>query len=198
MPRDAVKNRATVNRNLFQYLGPQLFRLTIFHLDKLWRDPGLQRKPPQNPPAERVDGLDFQAPRCLQRAGKQRSRQSQLVRTQIDLAQRLQLRPQFRIRFHRPCAQTAEKTVLHLRCCRFRIRQTQDFLWWTTGQQQPRHAVGQYPRFARAGIRRNPSRVNGNRRLNLRRRGVFGCVHSIASASNSAPSCHSPNLERWS
>ena len=116
MPRNVGHQRGVFALgHLVDDLGPQQIGGAVFDLGELRADLCLQREAAQKGRAERVDGLDFQPARCLNRAGEKGAGIAQLLGRQRSLhaeigqgiAQRFVLQ-------HRPFAQTFEQTVLHL------------------------------------------------------------------------------------
>ena len=96
---------------------------------------------------------------------------------------------------HRPAAKAPEQAVLHLGCGRLGIGQAQNALRLYPVQQQPRHPVGQDTGLARPGIRRQPGRGSGVRRLHL----PFACgvaPHPTSSGLGLSVMSHSPNRAR--
>ena len=174
----------------------------VVQLGELRRHARLKRKTAQQGGAKAVDGLNAQAARRFNGAGKQLTRLGQRAGGMAALI------PQFGkgcvqigVRFHRPFAQTAEQAVLHLGRCGFGVGQAQYVLRLHPGQQKPRHTVGQHTGLARTGVGRKPGGGGGGRGLNLPFRGVVAHHCDTSGATVSAPTvsgkarsdiCHSP------
>jgi hypothetical protein len=136
-------------------------------------------------PARRFNGAGKQTPRLQQRVRADRAIYAKLGQrgAQADLVQ------------HGPAAQTAEQAVLHLGRGGLGIGQAQDALRLCAVQQQPRHPVCQDTGLARPGIRRQPGRGSGVRRLHL----PFACgvaPHPTSPWLGLSVMSHSPNRAR--
>ena len=136
-------------RHLVEQLAAQQFRCAILDLGELRTDACFQWKPAQERGAERVDCLDLEPARCLDRAGKERTRLTQVaIGHRAGVAQFRQRGTQRIIIQHRPFAQTLEQAVLHLGGGGLGVGQAQDVLWLHAVQQQARHTVRQHARLS--------------------------------------------------
>ena len=77
------QNRFSAQRHLLNAITAQLQSGAIVHFLKVWADPSLKRKPPQQCGAKRVNGLNFQPTRGFNRAGKQGAGVAQLIGCQL-------------------------------------------------------------------------------------------------------------------
>ena len=112
--------------HIIEQIGDQPGLHALVDLGEAGADARLEREAAQNRGAEGMDGLDLEAARCLDRAGKKRTRAPQPVGVDRILADLLQRRAQLGVRHHRPCAQALEQAVLHLHRGGLGIGQAQD------------------------------------------------------------------------
>ena len=165
----------------------------LVDLDEGGRHSGLQRKTPQDRGAEGVDRLEPQTARGLDCACEERARMIEVERPRHPEVR--QSAPQGEVVEHRPFAEAREEAVLHLGRGGLGVGQAQHVLRVHALQQQPRHAVRQDARLARAGIGREPRRGARVGCLSLAEGGV---VHPTSSGAAVSLSSHSPKRARWS
>ena len=177
-------------------LGDRRRRRVIHHLES-GRNSGLQREATQKLFAERVDGLDFQAPGGLQGASKQRAGLGEFRRIEGPILQPGEAQRQLGIRQHRPFAQQFEQAALHLRGGGFGVGDAKDGLGADPCQQQPRHPVDQGLGLARSGVGGDKGRQGGiggdPLAVGWRGHDIWGHV-----ASSSPLVDHSNTRARWS
>ena len=179
-------------------LSTERFGGHIFHLAKLRADASLKREAAQNTCAERVDRLDFQTTRSLNRAGEKLARAFQPRRINRPLGPKLhQVATQIVVAHHRPSAEAFEQAVLHLGGGGFGIGQTKNVLRLNTIKQKPRHTVRQHAGFSRTRVRRQPRGIARIRGIDLPLGGVVA-DHVRSSGTASLLVSHSPNRARWS
>ena len=191
-PRQVRDGRIAGLGHFLQNPGAQGAGAAVVQFREPHRHAGLQRKAPQKRRAEAVDRLHLQPAGRLDRAGEKTPRLGQIGGA--PLAKRGQFGAQSGFGQHRPFPQPRQQAVLHLGRGGLGIGQAQDAFGRRAGQQQPRHAVGQHPRLARPGIRRQPCGPQRVRRRDL----VAGRVihdrppsaarrHRLAPIRHSAP-----------
>ena len=170
---DGIRRRAL--GHIIEQIGDQPGLHTLIDLGEAGADARLKREAAQNRGTEGMDGLDLEAARRLDRAGKKRARAPQPVGVDRILADLLQRRAQLGVRHHRPFAQALEQAVLHLHRGGLGIGQAQDAFGADPLQQKPRDAVGQHAGLARPGIGRKPDRGGGGCGVDL---GAACLVHA--------------------
>ncbi len=169
-------------------IGDQLARgLLVEHAERR-RHAGLERKARQHVLAERVQRLDLQPARRLERLCEQSPGPAQIVRR---CTNRFDVRGEFRIGQHRPASELIEQPPLHFGRCRLGIGQAKNLLGLGPCEQQTRHAIGERVRFSSTGIGRHPggaARIGG---------GMAG-VDAHSPLSSQPLSDHSRTRARWS
>ena len=145
-------------QNLRPRFGKQFARRLVVQHAEGRRHARFQRKAREQPFAEGVDGLDFQAAWRFQRARKQAAGFAQAFLVGRGAADILDGFGERRIVQHRPAAELFEQTSLHLRGGGLRVGEAKDFRGRRIRQQQARHAVGERVRLSRAGIGGDPCR----------------------------------------
>ncbi len=117
----------------------------------------LEREAAQEPLAERVDRLDLEAARRLERAREQRPRPPQALRSWARRigVERRERAGERRVRRHGPVAQRLEEARLHLVGRRLGVGEAEHPIGRRAGEQQAHHAIDQHARFARARIGRD-------------------------------------------
>ncbi len=123
---------------------------------------GLERKLLQQPRAQRVNGLHFQASRRLQRAGEQFTRrlsQACIGMWNPGFADR---RIKCGIVERDPMAECGKHALRHVGGSGFGEGDAEDLLRGHVAEQQPDHPLHEHMGFARSGIRRNE---RGRRRI---------------------------------
>ena len=201
--RHAVHDAGLLLGQPVHHLLAQQRRAPFVHLDEGRRHPCLQREAAEQRRAKCVDRLDLQPARRLDRTREKPACPCKGVVADAAFQPKFGQRgPQRALLQHRPFAQPLEQPVLHLAGRRLGVGQAQDALRLDPFQQEPRHPVGQHPRLARPGIRRQPCRGAGVGSLNLP---LAGGVPAHASSSRptgcrsaGALRSHSPNRARWS
>ncbi len=191
-----AEDRALRRGDRVERPGAQRLRLAFLEHLEARRDVRLEREAPQQQVAERMDRLDLEPSRRLQRPGEERARPvERLGRDLAGLPEVRQGGAQRRVVEHRPGPERPEEPVLHLRRGGARVGQAEDLARLGASQQEARHPVGQHPGLAGAGVGRDPARLARSRR---RRLGLGDGAHARSSPTGASASDHSPYRERWS
>ena len=196
--RGQIKGRVGARLGRQRHVGAQpgqhFVRAPVLGDLETRRNPGLEREPPQQRVAKRVDGLNLQPARCLERTREQ----PPCLREKFRLGNRVGLTRQFgqtlgkrRVVQHRPLTQQQEQPRLHLGSSCLGIGQAKDLLRLGARQQKPCDAHGQNVGLAGPRIGADPDRAPRLGRLDLLGRGR-DAAHSSSSR------LHSPTLARWS
>ena len=175
----------------------QPVHVVVVHFHKLGAHPGLQGETAQQTGAEGVDGLDLQAARGFNGAGKQGAGVAQPLRGKLRLPQCIQFLAQAGIRQHGPFPQGMKQSVLHLCRRRLGVGDAENLLGAGATEQQPRHPVGEHPCFTGTGIGGQPGGAVRSGRLDLTFSGGIP-IHAISWGWAVVALSHSPKRARWS
>jgi hypothetical protein len=194
--RDAAGDRIQRHAHLFRRVGArqrldllvlgaaqQGRRLGLVQHLEARGDAGLEREALQQRLAERVDGEDVDAARCIEHAGEQPPRQAALLGLRHLGDQRGDLLAERRIVGHRPAAELARQSIAHLRGRRLGEGEAKDALGPHAVEQQARHPIGQHLGLAGAGIGLDPGGMAGGGGAALRLAGHQERVEHVAHSS---------------
>ena len=186
-------------------LDHQRRRLALVDDLEMRRNVGLERKELQQPFAEGVQGLDFEAARGFDRPGEQLSGEGERRRSGPGSAGLDDPRGQRLVVEARPLGERGEDAAGHVGRGGLGEGQAEDLRRLGAVEHQAEHALGQHMRLAAAGVGGDPGRrvrVRGERLVAPERlRDVEAAAHapSPASASPAPPaSDHSLTRARWS
>ncbi len=168
------------------------------------RDIRLEREEPQKPFAERVKGLDPQAPRRLDRACEQLSGKYEILRSRFHGAGLDDRGGERLVAEARPLRERVEDARRHVGRGRLGEGQAENLSGRRAGEQETQHPLGQDMRLATARICRHPGGRLWIRRLRLHATERVGndetAAHDASPASPfTAPpvSDHSLTRARW-
>ena len=172
---------------------------------EMGRDVGLEREKLQQPLAEGVQGLDFEAARGFDRAGEQLPGEGERRRPRTRGPGLDDPRGQRLVVEARPLGERGEDAAGHVGRGGLGEGQAEDLRRLGAVEHEAQHALGQHMRLAAAGVGGDPGRgvrVRGERLIAPEQlRDVEAAAHaaSPASASPAPPaSDHSLTRARWS
>ena len=176
------RRAAGADQHLLPRLTQQLGGGPVIQQVEMRRQPGFERKTPQNRLAKSVNGLDTETGGRIDDGGEQLPRARLHVGVGLPAVQVEQRLFQRRVIHHRPFAQPLDDAVGHFGGGGPGEGDAEDTVGRRAAEQQAQHAVGQHGRLAGAGRRIDPDAGVG--------RG--GAVAALAFGGNRHdPSVHS-------